>query len=195
MKFNKALKKQKKNRRIFFITMIFLFILLPVITYLSYIRTLFILIFLGVIEILIFLAIIISINYYNLKFTCLNNKLRLKVGIISTSNSILCDKVALVHTNGYGEDMQIIIITTVKARNSKMRPITKELIRKNKEIEVEYLRLKKIHKNTRYYYQVIKKGSLNKYILLESIYRNCVNSVYTSSAIESIKIARGQNEI
>ena len=32
-------------------------------------------------------------------------------------------------------------------------------------------------------------------LLLDNIYKNCVNAIYTSSAIESIKIARGQKEI
>ena len=45
------------------------------------------------------------------------------------------------------------------------------------------------------YFQVINCGELNKYILLDNIYKNCVNAIYTSSAIESIKIARGQKEI
>ena len=37
--------------------------------------------------------------------------------------------------------------------------------------------------------------NLRKYIFLDNIYRNCVKAAYTTSAIENIKIARGQNEI
>ena len=36
---------------------------------------------------------------------------------------------------------------------------------------------------------------ISLYILLDNIYRNCVNASYTSSAIDNIKIARGQKEI
>ena len=57
------------------------------------------------------------------------------------------------------------------------------------------MRIKKIRQDCLYYFQVINCGELNKYVLLDNIYRNCVNAVYTSSAIENIKIARGQKEI
>ena len=41
-----------------------------------------------------------------------------------------------------------------------------------------------------YYFQIIRKGALNKYILLETIYKNCVKATYTTAAIDNIKIAR-----
>ena len=108
---------------------------------------------------------------------------------------IQCDKVAIVHTNKSNEDMEIIIITPVRYKNRKLNPISKDFMRKNKEAADEYLRIKRIHKDCLYYFQVINCGELNKYVLLDNIYRNCVNAVYTSSAIENIKIARGQKEI
>ena len=57
------------------------------------------------------------------------------------------------------------------------------------------MRLKRINKNTIYYFQIIKYGELKKYMLLDNIYKSCVNAIYTEAAIENIKIARGQKEI
>lgn len=195
MKIDKALKRQRRYNKIFFITMIFLAIFLPMITYLAYIKSLFILVFLTLIEILIFIAIISKINNCTLKFTCMNNKLKFKNGMFSSYSFIQCDKVAVVHTNKVNEEMEIIIVTTLKSKNKKMKPITKDFMKRYKEAADEYLRLKKINADKVCYFQVIKSGELNKYILLDNIYRNCVNASYTSSAIDNIKIARGQKEI
>ena len=124
-----------------------------------------------------------------------NNKLKIKNGLFLSYSLIQCDKVAIVHTNKSNEDMEIIIITPVRYKNKKLHPISKDFMRKNKEAADEYLRIKKIRQDCLYYFQVINCGELNKYVLLDNIYRNCVNAVYTSSAIENIKIARGQKEI
>ena len=151
--------------------------------------------FLAIIEILIFLAIISKMNYYELKFSFYNNKLKFRSGLFSKESVILCDKVAVVHTNKSKEDIEIIIITRNKFKNKKLKPLTKVILDKYPEIEKEIEKLKKIDNNHVYYFQVIKRGALRKYLLLDNIYRNCVNSIYTYSAIENIKIARGQNEI
>ena len=195
MKIDKALKKQKKYKGLFFAFMFFLAIILPIITYLSYMKSLYIMFFLAIIEILIFLAIISKMNYYELKFSFYNNKLKFRSGLFSKESVILCDKVAVVHTNKSKEDIEIIIITRNKFKNKKLKPLTKVILDKYPEIEKEIEELKKIDNNHVYYFQVIKRGALRKYLLLDNIYRNCVNSIYTYSAIENIKIARGQNEI
>ena len=49
-----------------------------------------------------------------------------------------------------------------------------------------------IYPDTIFYYQVIKRGGLKKYLLLDTIYKNCVKAVYTDDCIQNIKIARGQ---
>lgn len=194
MKIDKALKKQKKYNKIFFASMIFLAIFLPLLTYLAYVDSLIILLFLALIELLIFIAILVKINNCSLRFTCINNKLKFKGGVFSNYNLIQCDKVAIVHTNKSNEDMEIIIITKVKSKNKKSRLINKDFMKRYKEAADEYLRLKKINDEAIYYFQVIRQGELNKYILLDNIYRNCVNATYTASAIDNIKIARGQKE-
>lgn len=195
MYIDKALKKQSKLKRLFFITMGFLSVFLPIIAYLADMKSIFIISYLIVLEILIFLAIIIKINFYKLQFSCSNNKLKFKSGLFSKENLLICDKIAIVHTNKIKEDMEIVIVTTAKFKNKWLKPITKSFLYKYPEINNEYLRLKKTNPDTIFYFQIIRRGALNKYILLDIIYKNCVKSAYTVSAIESIKISRNQKEI
>ena len=145
--------------------------------------------------VLICIALINKVNKSYLKFFCYNNKLKFRNGIFSTYSLVQCDKVAIVHTNKSNENLEIIIITSIRSKNKKLKLISKDFINKNKEVADEYIRIKKIRNDAAYYFQVINCGELNKYILLDNIYKNCVNAIYTSSAIESIKIARGQKEI
>ena len=195
MKIEKALKKQKKYNKLFIVFMFFLAIFLPIITYLAYVNTFTIVAFLILIELLIFIAIIRKANSCTLKFVCANNKLKFSTGLFSSYAYIQCDRVAIVHTNKEREEMEIIIVTRGKIKNQKMKPINKEFVKKYEEAAVEYKRLKTINKDMVYYFKIIKNGELKKYILLDNIYRNCVNATYTTSAIDNIKIARGQKEI
>ena len=194
MYIDKALKRQNKLKKLFYSTMIFLSIFLPMMVYLSNIRSKFIYLYLLILEILIFLSILNKINFYKLKFSCLNNKLKFKNGLFSKENILICDKIAIVHTNDTKEDMEIIIVTTMKFRNKSLKHISKTFLQRYPEVNHEYLKLKKLNSEDTYYFQIINRGALNKYILLEIIYKNCVKAVYTSSAIDNIKIARRQNE-
>lgn len=194
MYIDKALKRQSKLKKLFYSTMIFLSIFLPMMVYLANIRSKFIYIYLLILEILIFLSILSKADFYSLKFSCLNNKLKLKIGLFSKENILICDKIAIVHTNNTKEDIEIIIVTNMKFRNKTLKPISKSFLQRYPEANHEYLKLKKLNPEEVYYFQVIRKGALNKYILLEIIYKNCVKAVYTASAIDNIKIARRQNE-
>ena len=193
MIFEKAFKRQRRYNKVFIIMMVFLAIFFPSITYLAYISNLTMLIFLSIIEVLIFIVIIMKFNSCNLKFYYKNNILKLKSGIFSGYTYIQCDKVLLVHTDRNNDEIEIIIITSRK--NKKTKVITRKFKNKYRDIEDEYMRLKRINKNTIYYFQVIKYGELKKYMLLDNIYKSCVNAIYTEAAIENIKIARGQKEI
>lgn len=195
MKIEKALKKQRMYNKLFIVFMFFLAIFLPIITYLAYVNTFTIVAFLILIELLIFIAIIRKANSCTLKFVCANNKLKFSTGLFSSYEYIQCDRVAIVHTNKEREEMEIIIVTRGKIKNQKMKPINKEFVKKYEEAAVEYKRLKRIDKDIVCYFKVIRNGELKKYILLDNIYRNCVNATYTTSAIDNIKIARGQKEI
>lgn len=193
MIFEKAFKRQRRYNKVFIIMMVFLAIFFPSITYLAYISNLSMLIFLSIIEVLIFIVIIMKFNSCNLKFYYKNNILKLKSGIFSGYTYIQCDKVLLVHTDRNNDEIEIIIITSRK--NKKTKVITRKFKNKYRDIEDEYMRLKRINKNTIYYFQIIKYGELKKYMLLDNIYKSCVNAIYTEAAIENIKIARGQKEI
>ena len=194
MYIDKALKRQSKLKKLFYSTMIFLSILLPSMVYLAGIKSKFIYIYLLILEVLIFLSILSKVDFYSLKFSCLNNKLKFKSGLFSKENILICDKIAIVHTNNTKEDIEIIIVTNMKFRNKTLKPISKSFLQRYPEANHEYLKLKKLNPEEVYYFQVIRKGALNKYILLEIIYKNCVKAVYTASAIDNIKIARRQNE-
>lgn len=194
MNINKALKKERKSKKRLFIVMILLFIILPLITYLEGLRSLFILSYLGIIEILIVLVLLIKSNYYSLKFVCNNNRLRIKSGLFIKESLLLCDKVSIVHTNKERDELEIIIVTSVNFKNKGLKPITQGFIKRYPEAGEEYLRVKKISPENTFYFQVIRRGAFKKYELLDTIYKNCVRATYTASAIESIKIARGQIE-
>ena len=195
MKIDKAIKKEKGSNRVFFIIMTIIFIVLPLVAYLSQIKHLFLWIYLAFVEILIIFAIIIKINQNKLKFILNNNKLKFKSGIFNKESIILCDKVVVVHTDKSKEDMDIILITINRFRNPYLKPITKGFMKKYSEASEEYLKVKKIKPEEVYYFQVIRRGSLKKYILLDEIFKNCVKANYTASAIENIKIAREQIEL
>lgn len=195
MKILKALKKEKKQEKHFFIFMIILFLSLPLIAFLSQIESIFLWFYLGVLELLIVIACISKLNYHNLKFSCNNNKLKFRSGLFFKESVILCDKVAVVHTDKDKEEMDIILISTVRFRNKYLKPVSKGFLKKYPEALEEYIKVKKINPEESYYFQVIKRGALKKYMLLDVIYKNCVRAIYTSSAIENIKIAREQIEL
>ncbi|MGG7142203.1 hypothetical protein ACQPVP_01875 [Clostridium nigeriense] len=195
MKIHKALKKERRHKKHFFILMITLFIVLPLIAFLSEIKSLFLWAYLGFIEILIIISCINKLNYQNLKFFCSNNKLRFKSGLFSKESVIICDKIAVVHTDKSKEEMDIILISTVRFRNQYLKPISKGFLKKYPEASEEYIKAKKNNPEKNYYFQIIRKGALKKYVLLDTIYKNCVRASYTASAIENIKIAREQIEI
>lgn len=195
MKIEKALKKEQKSIKRFYISMFLLFVTLPLVFLISQVKSLFIMIYLYSLEILIIISCISKANYHNLKFTAKNNKLKFKSGLFGKEAILLCDKVVLVHTNKVGEDLNIVLVSTSKFRNNYLKPITKIFMKKYPEASNSYIKIKKNNPEEIYYFQVIKRGALKKYILLDEIFKNCVKAQYTASAIENIKIARGQIEL
>ena len=192
MEINRALKRIRKKENMFFIIMGILAVSIPTLAYLANLKNTFIYVYIMIIEILILIAILSRINTCTLKFKYYNSRFKIRQGLFLRESIILCDNVAIVHTNKEREDVEIIIVTSSKFRNKKARPVTKGFLKKYPEVEREYKRLKKINEEQTYYFQIIRNGSLRKYIFLENIYTTCVKSAYTPAAIESIKIARGQ---
>ncbi|WP_302633510.1 hypothetical protein [uncultured Clostridium sp.] len=192
MEINRALKRIRKKENIFFIIMGILSVLIPTLAYLANLKNTFVYVYIAIIEFLILIAMLARINICTLKFKYYNSRFKIRQGLFLRESIILCDNVAIVHTNKDREELEIIIVTSSKFRNKKSRPIVKGFLKRYPEVEREYNRLKKINEEQTYYFQIIRNGSLRKYIFLENIYTTCVKSAYTPAAIESIKIARGQ---
>ncbi|SHE81234.1 hypothetical protein [Clostridium fallax] len=195
MHIDKAIKKQKSSyKRVMFI-MLFIFIFLPLVALILGKTSIFYLLYLSFIEILVLLTIIAVSNNEKLKFKCLNNKLKIEIGILKTPNILLCDKVVIVHTENSKEDMEIVIIVEMKKRNDQVRCINKNFLKKYPSVAEKYREVKRLRPEKSYYFTIIKKGGFYKYKLLDIIYRNCVGAIYTDSSIKNIKIARGQLKI
>lgn len=192
MDIHKAIKLEKKRLKIFTIFMIMLALLLPLVLMLTNLFTLFYISYLIVIEILICMAIIIKFNAYRVEYRCVNNRLMFKTGILTKENLLICDKVFLVHTNNCDYDLEIVIITSVVFKNKSLRPVEENFLRRHPQIRKYYDKIKEKNPDKKYYFQVIRRGGLRKYLLLDSIYRNCVKATYTDESIQNIKIARGQ---
>jgi len=188
----KALKLEKKYEKIYYSIMIFLIIVLPISVFLTGLVKTFYIISVVILEALIALSILRRVNSMTLKYSCSNNRLKIKSGLFSKEGLIFCDKVVLVHTEKIEEDMEIIIVTSVNFKNKRLRLITKQFFRKYPAIREDFMKIKENNSDQIYYYQVVRFGGLNKYMLLDIIYKNCVKSVYTEEGIQNIKISRGQ---
>ena len=188
----KAIKMEKKSLKRFYRLMGILFIGLPLSVYLTGVRTIFFLVYLLIIELLIISAVINKLNYYSLKYSYNANKLNIKNGLFANNNLILCDKVILVHTEKMESDMEIIIISTMNFRNKNLKPVVNGFLKKYPKVDEELKKISNGDNQQTYYFQIIRKGGLIKYLLLDTIYKNCVKAIYTNDSIQNIKIARGQ---
>lgn len=192
---DKAIKKQKSRLRLIIITMILLSIILPLAVFLSGETKFDYIIILCFIEFLIVITIIAEINRHTLRYTFRNNKLKIVQGLFGDHNVILCNAVKIVHVYDNQGDINIIIITNRKIRNKFMKPVTPKFLNRYNEVYEKYKSIKKFTTDEKYYRTIIKAGGVKKYILLKDIYSVCVKALYTDSAIESIKVARGYKEI
>lgn len=188
----KAIKMEKKSLKRFYKLMGILFIGLPLSVYLTGVRTIFFLVYLLIIELLIISAVINKLNYYSLRYNYNANKLNIKNGLFANNNLILCDKVILVHTEKMESDMEIIIISTMNFRNKNLKPVVNGFLKKYPKVDEELKKISNGDNQQTYYFQIIRKGGLIKYLLLDTIYKNCVKAIYTNDSIQNIKIARGQ---
>ncbi|MGL5414204.1 MAG: hypothetical protein ACRDAU_00915 [Clostridium sp.] len=191
MDINKALRVEKRRGERFYILMIALAILLPASLWLTGIKEGFFIAYVIGMELLIGLAILKRVDRYKIEYEYKNNKLIFKCGVFGKKNLILCDQVAVVHTEGIEDDVKLIIISTIKFRNSRLKPVVDGLFKKYPKISHEYRKVTNINPENKYYYLIIKKGGLKKYPLLGDIYTYCAKASYTEEAIQSIKIARG----
>lgn len=188
----KALKKEGKFLKRFYISMGTFFVLLPLSVYMTNMYTAFYMIFLLIIELLIVLAVISKRNATKIRYSCNNNRLKITSGLFSKENLIFCDKVVLVHTEKMEDDIEIYIFTTVNFKNKRLKLVGKSLLKRIPSVEEDYLKVRRDNPGKLIYFQQVKRGGLKKYMLLDTIYKNCVKAVYTDQCIENIKIARGQ---
>lgn len=196
MDINKAIRKQKKSYKRFMLSMSFIAILFPLILFLIGLNeNLFFVIYLIVLEFLIALAMFSKVNHQKLSFESWTNKIKISVGLIRKKYLIFCDRVVLVHTEKDKEEMSIIIVTTLKVRNKKIRPVEEDFYKKYPSATNDYLKIKNKEPSYTYYYIVIKKGGFKKYLLLDLIYRNCVKATYTENAIENLRFSRGLSSL
>lgn len=191
MNIDKAIRKQKKSYRMFMLSMGFIFLALPLLLFLTGMdEKLFLVAYMLIIELLVIMAMFIRTNFEKLEFQYSNNKLKILIGIIKKEYLIFCDKVALVHTENREDDFYIIIVTTVKFRNKRIRLIGKDFLKRYPYAANEYIKLKKKDPEKFFYYIVIKKGGMKKFLLLDTLYKSCVKATFTEDAIENIKRAR-----
>lgn len=187
-----AVKKEKTHFKTFLVTMFIISIILPAALILTGLTNAFYIGYLIFIEFLIVIAVIIRFNSYSVEYRCMNNKLIFKTGIFTREYLIICDKVVLVHTNKSDYDLEIVIITNVAFKNKALRKVESDFLKRYPQVNKEFKRIKQLNPEKNYYFQVIRIGGLKKYLLLDSIYKNCVKAVYTDDSIQNIKIARGQ---
>lgn len=200
MNIDKAIRKQKKSYKIFMLLMVFIFFLLPIVFILNRKFYVFYMFYLIVLESLIFLTIIITINNEFLKFEYDGYRLKMNMGVRNVKLNIICNKVVLVHVENYvvknskSVDFRIIFLFTAKSRNNRIIPVNREFLKKHPCLAHQYNKLKILRPNAKFYYTIVKNGRLNKYLFLDTVYKSCVYAYFTKETIEKIKYYRENSE-
>ncbi|MEG0308177.1 MAG: hypothetical protein RR891_01385 [Clostridium sp.] len=194
MDIGKVLKKQVKSYKRFMLSMGFIFILLPIVLFLSKKFNIFFVAYLGVIEVLILSAVLIRYNEEYLKFELNENKITIATVGGRIKYKISYDKVAMIHTIPQERYFEILIITRSRFRNKRMRVVTNKVIEKYKDIGKYYAKIK-MPNDGDYYYFLVKRGGVKKYLLLDMLFRYSVEAIFTENAVENIKEYRKSNKI
>lgn len=200
MNIDKAIRKQKKSYKRFLLSMCFIFFALPAVLILSKKFYIFYIVYMIIVEFLILVSVFIRTSNESVKFKNDGYRLRLSLGITNKKLNIITDKVSLVHVEDVlsdkGEviDFKIILITGSKFRSDKMLPVSINFLKKYSYVAYHYNRIKVIQPENNYYYTIIKRGGLNKYPLLDIIYKTCVYSYFTGEAVEKIKFYRKNSQ-
>lgn len=200
MNIDKAIRKQKKSYKRFLLSMCFIFFALPTALVLSKTFYIFYIIYLVIVELLILVSIFIRISNESLSFKNDGYRLKILLGIKNKKIDIIAEKVLLVHVEDIFSkenqviDFKIILLTGSKFRSDRMRPISIDFLQRHSYVAYHYNRIKMIYPEKMYYYTIIKRGGLNKYPLLDIIYKNCVHAYFTEEAIEKIKFYRKNSQ-
>lgn len=200
MNIDKAIRKQKKSYKRFLLSMCFIFLALPIALIFSKKIYMFYIIYLAVVESLILISIFIRVSNESLRFKNDGYKLKISLGINNKKINVINEKVLLVHvenilsSNGEVVDFKIILITGSKFRSDRMIPININFLKRHSYIAHHYNRIKIKYPENNYYYTIIKRGGLNKYPLLDVIYKTCVHAHFTEETIEKIKFYRENSQ-
>lgn len=200
MNIDKAIRKQKKSYKRFLLSMCFIFFTLPAVLILSKKFYIFYIVYMIIVEFLILVSIFIRTSNESLKFKNDGYRLSLSLGITNKKLNIITEKVSLVHVEDVlsdkGEviDFKIILITGSKFRSDRMLPVSINFLKKYSYVAHHYNRIKVMQPENNYYYTIIKRGGLNKYPLLDIIYKTCVYSYFTGEAVEKIKFYRKNSQ-
>ncbi|MBU3189020.1 hypothetical protein K9O30_09105 [Clostridium bowmanii] len=187
MNINKAIRKQKKTYKGFMLSMCFIFVLLPVMLMVSKIINIFLIMYLICNELLIAFVVFLRFNEEYIDIKCEGYKISIWCGIAKIKFIIICKKVVFVHTQDNGKDLKIITITKSKFRNKKIQPIDLNFCKKYPYVEQMYNKIKIENPEENYFYFIITQGGFKKYILLDDLYKSCVEAIFSDDAIEMIK--------
>lgn len=196
MNIDKAIRKRKKSYKRFMLSMCFIFFMLPAILIFLKKFYIFYIVYLIIIELLILLAICIKINKESLTFQYDEYKLKINLGLAGKKINIAGDKIVLVHVENFiikntrEKDFKIILLSKSKFRSDRMLPVSINFLKNHPYVACEYNRIKIMNPESEYYYTIIKRGGINKYPLLDLIYKNCVYAEFTEEAVEKIKFYR-----
>lgn len=194
MDIDKVLKKQKKSYKRFMLSMGFIFIVLPTVLFITRQINIFFIIYLGIVEGLIFVSVVIRYNEEYLKFEVYEDKMVIAILGGRIKYKIHCNKVVIIHTIPQEKYFDILIITKSKFRNKRLRIVTNKVLDRFPDIGKHYTKVK-MPNDGDYYYFVVKRGGIKKYMLLDLIFKYCVSAVFTENSITHIKEYRKQNKI
>ena len=194
MNINKAIKKQQKSYKRFMLIMCFIFFIIPAILIYTKKLSLFYIVYASIIQFLIVVSMFVKRHNEYVKFEIIENyKLYIELGLFKRKINMLCDKIEIVHVKSFKrksdgkEDFKIIIVTSSRFRSKYIVPVNPKLFQLYPYVAYRYKKRKIIHPEKSYFFTVIKKGKLYKYVLLDMMYRRCVNAEFTDEAIDKIK--------
>lgn len=193
MDIDKVLKKQKKSYRRFMLSMGFIFLLLPIVLFIAKQFNMFFIGYLCVVEVLIFILVLRRYNEEYLKFDVCEDKICIAILGGRIKYKVSYNKVAIIHTIPQEKYFDILIVVKSKLRNKKMRVVTKKVLEKFSGVEKHYIKMKMPTDND-YYYFVITRGGIRKYLLLDLLFKFCVGAIFTENAIQNIKEHRKLNK-
>ncbi|MCB2293164.1 hypothetical protein LGK95_06450 [Clostridium algoriphilum] len=187
MNINKAIRKQKRTYKRFMLSMCFIFVLLPIVLIISKVINMFFITYLLCIELMIVFVILFRFNEEYIDFKLDGYKISIWCGIAKTKFIIICKKVSLVHVEGYGINLAIIIIVKSKFRNKKNYPVDINFLEKYPYVTYMYNKIKILNPEENYFCFIINNGGFKKYMLLDELYKFCEQAIFSDDAIDIIK--------